>query len=105
VASHSTCTEDRPSLRRLLVFFAQQLVDGSALDTEALVDVLTLKDTPVVGSRDSVIALEKLLRDTVSAKSCWDVYSQLMNRHYHLVGGRWFCFRYGEECIFETSEF
>jgi hypothetical protein len=66
-ASHSTCTGDRPTLRRMFVHFAQKLVDGSALDTEALVDVLTLKDTSIVGSRDPVIALEKLLRDTVSA--------------------------------------
>jgi hypothetical protein len=51
----------------MFVHFAQKLVDGSALDTEALVDVLTLKDTSIVGSRDPVIALEKLLRDTVSA--------------------------------------
>lgn len=67
--SHSACTQDRPTLRRMFVHFAQQLVNGSALDTEALVDVLTLKDTPVVGSRDPVIALEKLLRDTVSPLS------------------------------------
>jgi hypothetical protein len=63
--SHSTSTEDRSELRRLFVHFAQQLADGWALDTESLVDVLTLKDNESWSSRDPVIALEKLYRDTV----------------------------------------
>lgn len=64
--THSTSTETRPDLRRLFVHFAQQLVDGWALDTEGLVDVLTLKDNMSGSSRDPIIALEKLYRDTVS---------------------------------------
>jgi hypothetical protein len=69
-AVHSTLTETRPDLRRLFVHFAQQLVDGWALDTESLVDVLTLKDNESVSSRDPIVALEKLFRDTVRSLSC-----------------------------------
>jgi hypothetical protein len=64
-ANHSTSTETRPNLRNLFVHFAQKLVDGWALDTEALVDVLTLKDNESISSKDPIIALEKLFRDTV----------------------------------------
>ena len=64
--THSTSTETRPNLRNLFVHFAQKLVDGWALDTEALVDVLTLKDNESGSSKDPIIALEKLYRDTVS---------------------------------------
>jgi hypothetical protein len=67
--THSTSTETRPNLRNLFVHFAQKLVDGWALNTEALVDVLTLKDNESVSSRDPIIALEKLFRDTVSQES------------------------------------
>jgi hypothetical protein len=72
--THSISTETRPDLRRLFVDFAQRLVDGWALDTEGLVDVLTLKDNESGSSRDPIIALEKLVRDTVSAMSpVWEV--------------------------------
>jgi len=64
--THSISTETRPNLRNLFVHFAQKLVDGWALDTEALVDVLTLKDNESGSSKDPIIALEKLYRDTVS---------------------------------------
>ena len=63
--THSTSTETRPNLRNLFVHFAQKLVDGWALYTEALVDVLTLKDNESASSKDPIIALEKLFRDTV----------------------------------------
>lgn len=66
--THSTATETRPELRRLFVDFAQRLADGWALDTEALVDVLTLKDNESGSSKDPIIALEKLFRDTVRQK-------------------------------------
>jgi hypothetical protein len=58
--------ESRPVLKELFSDLAQRLVDGFALDTEGLVDVLTLKGNTGVSSRDPVIALEKLYRDTVS---------------------------------------
>jgi len=64
--THSTSTETRPNLRNLFVHFAQKLVDGWALDTEALVDVLTLKDNESASSKDPIIALEKLFGDNVS---------------------------------------
>jgi len=66
--THSTLTETRPNLRNLFVHFAQKLVDGWALDTEALVDVLTLKDNESISSKDPIIALEKLFRDTVCSR-------------------------------------
>lgn len=55
----------RPRLQDLFVEMAQQLVDGYALDTEGLVDVLTLKNDVGPAVKDPVIALEKLVRDTV----------------------------------------
>lgn len=69
-STHSKSTETRLSLRSLFVHFAQRLVDGWALDTESLVDVLTLKDNESVSSRDPILALEKLFRDTVSFLVC-----------------------------------
>ena len=57
----------RPKLRELFIELAQLLVDGYALDTEGLVDVLTMKGNVGTSSKDPVIALEKLYRDTVSA--------------------------------------
>lgn len=62
---------ERPKFRQILVDLAQQLVDGYALDTEGLIDVLTLKAATSRSSKDPVIALEKLYRDTVSStRSC-----------------------------------
>lgn len=55
----------RPTFLRLFVETAQQLVDGSALDIEDLVDVLTMKDNDGENGLDPVIALERLVRDAV----------------------------------------
>lgn len=62
---HAPSLESRPTLKALFIDLAQQLVEGFALDTEALVDILTLKGNTSPTSRDAVIALEKLYRDTV----------------------------------------
>ena len=65
-ASHLEGLEDRRVLRDLFIDLAQRLVDGFALDTESLIDVLTLKGNTTSSSADPVTALEKLHRDTVS---------------------------------------
>lgn len=65
--THTPSLESRPKLKALFIDLAQQLVDGYALDTEGLVDVLTLKGSTGVSSKDPVIALEKLYRDIVSS--------------------------------------
>ena len=65
-ANHTPSLDARPKLKQLFIELAQQLVDGYALDTEGLVDVLTLKGSTGVSAKGPVIALEKLYRDTVS---------------------------------------
>ena len=65
-AAHCVCVEDRPTFADLFIAFTQQLAEGYALDTEALIDVLTLKTATAPSSRDPIIALEKLYHDTVS---------------------------------------
>lgn len=64
-ASQLQSLDGRRVMRHLFIDLAQRLVDGYALDTESLVDVLTLKGNFVTSSADPVIALEKLCRDTV----------------------------------------
>jgi hypothetical protein len=72
--THTPLLDERPRLRQIFVELAQQLVDGYALDTEGLVDVLTLKAPSKSSTKHPVVALEKLYRDTVSHQSdCWSV--------------------------------
>lgn len=63
VESHASL-DDWPALRRVLERGVERLVAGDALDTEELVDVLTLKN---VGERvaDGALAIERLMRDDV----------------------------------------
>jgi hypothetical protein len=58
----------RPAFHQLFVTLAQQLVNGSALDIEGLVDVLTLKDIQAMEGGDAVVALDRLFKDTVSGR-------------------------------------
>ena len=67
--THTPSLDSRPKLKELFIALAQQLVEGYALDTEGLVDVLTMKNSVGSSSKDPVIALEKLYRDTVSLSS------------------------------------
>lgn len=69
-AAHTAVLESRQKLRQLFFDFAQDLIRGYMLDTEGLVDVLTLKGNAATSSKDPVIALEKLYRDTVSRPVC-----------------------------------
>lgn len=64
--THTPSLDLRPKLKDLFIGLAQQLVEGYALDTEGLVDVLTMKSSAGSSSKDPIIALEKLYRDTVS---------------------------------------
>ncbi|WRT63927.1 uncharacterized protein IL334_000854 [Kwoniella shivajii] len=58
-----TLLADRPAFRNLFTNLAQQLISGSALDIEGLIDVLTLKDN-FERTRDAALALERLVGDT-----------------------------------------
>lgn len=63
---HAQNLADRPTFRKLFIEVTQQLVNGTALGIEDLVDALTLKHNSGESSGDPVIALERLLRDEVS---------------------------------------
>lgn len=68
VSAYATGLTSRPAFAALFARLAGQLVDGQALDIEGLVDVLTLKDNRGPSTEDPVIALDRLIRDTVSHK-------------------------------------
>jgi nuclear pore complex protein Nup133 len=66
VQSHATGLASRPALEALFARSAGRLIDGQALNLEDLIDVLTLKDNRGQSVNDPVIALDRLVRDTVS---------------------------------------
>lgn len=104
VDTHTPSLAARPKFRQILVELAQQLVDGYALDTEGLIDVLTLKASLTRSSKDSVIALEKLYRDTVRFTPPKPQVLQLILRPFRPAGDRLLCCRSGDECTSVTSE-
>nr|XP_019048984.1 hypothetical protein I302_02764 [Kwoniella bestiolae CBS 10118]OCF27914.1 hypothetical protein I302_02764 [Kwoniella bestiolae CBS 10118] len=57
-----TLLTDRPAFKKLFLNLAQELLDGSALDLEGLMDVLTLKDN-FERTGDAALALERLVGD------------------------------------------
>ncbi|WWC86014.1 uncharacterized protein L201_000885 [Kwoniella dendrophila CBS 6074] len=54
---------DRPAFKKLFINLTKQLIDGTALDLESLVDVLTLKNN-FERAGDAALALERLVGDT-----------------------------------------
>ena len=55
--------EDRPTFLQLLLDLGQALLDGTALDLEGVIDVLSLKDNGGTFAADFAIALDRLTRD------------------------------------------
>jgi hypothetical protein len=66
IAANGQILTDRQELRALFEDIASRLLAGEALGLEDLVDALTLKDNKGVSVNDPVIALERLVGDTVS---------------------------------------
>lgn len=52
----------------MFVSLAQRVVAGEALEIEDLVDVLTLKDNRSEKGGDGAVALDRLVRDSVSRR-------------------------------------
>lgn len=65
IKGQATLLDGRPVFKDLFVDLAQQLANGTALDVESLVDVLTLKDNVGISSRDAATALDRLMKDQV----------------------------------------
>ena len=81
VEGTSSITNDRPAFRHLLSLHIQRLLDGRTLDTESLVDVLTLKDDTVETIDEAATALHQLSRSTVSIFAVLFVIGSLEPRH------------------------
>lgn len=79
IVAHARALATRPAFRGLFKDLGESLVHGTVLDLEGLVDILTLKDNDGEAIGDPVIALDRLVRDTVSSLPIFDQYrSSLM---------------------------
>lgn len=102
INAHAANLDDRPTFRQLFVDLAQDLVNGHALDLEGLVDILTLKDNRAESVNDGIIALNRLVRDSVSLLA-----PRNLRAHGRLclkAGNRSHCYRLGGGYSFAMSE-
>ena len=101
-ATVATLSSDRPVLHQLLVEYGQRLLDGDALDLEAFVDVLTVKDNQGEFIMDYATALERLTADSVRHSSC--AKSGAHDRCCRTVENKLHCCQSGGEYSYATSE-